>query len=877
MKGSSFLIAFVFAALTVGVWAWLNRPVSEPAWPDRVHGMAYSPFRAGQDPAYRDLPTLEEIDADLRLLAGLSVNTVRSYSALDSLGQIPALAQRYGMQVTQGVWLDAQRQTNEKEIAVAIANAHRHANIIRIVAGNETLLRGDLSFTELTAYLNRLRSAVKQPVSTGEPWHVWMRYPELADHVDFIAVHLLPYWEGIEVRAAVDYAYDRLALLQQTFPNKPVVIAEIGWPSAGRTRGAAVASSANQATFLRRFLARAPQTDHVYYLMEAFDQPWKARYEGSVGAYWGIYDVARQPKFEFFAAVVPTPQWKALAGISTGIGVLLLGLFYAHSRTLKTRGRTLLAVVVYAAAAGAVWIVHAYSQRYLTLTGTLVGTLLILGMLTIVAVLLAEAHEWAEAHWVRTRDRRMTTPPALTTAPPKMSIHVPTYNEPPELVIATLDALARLDYPDFEVLVIDNNTPDAAVWQPVESHCRTLGPRFRFFHVAPLSGYKAGALNFALQHTAADAQILAIIDSDYRVAPDWLKDLIPIFADSNIAIVQAPQDYRDPLHSAFKSMCYAEYRGFFHIGMVTRNERNAIIQHGTMTLVRRSALEEVGGWAGWCITEDAELGLRLFEHGYAAQYCPHSYGQGLMPDTFSDYKKQRFRWVYGAMQILRQHVATLSGWRTSKLTAGQRYHFIAGWLPWITDGLSLLVSVTAVLWSLGMIVQPYRFDPPMVMFSVLPLTLFTFRLVKLAHLYIARIGASARQTLSAAVAGLSLSHTVGIAVIKACFTRQQPFVRTPKLTRPHAFVTAVLAAWQEILLLLLLLGSAYGLTHTFEIAGRSYGLPAELRGLEVRIWVWVVLIQAVPYAAAAFMSCVSALQLPARGLGPALQARRDLR
>ena len=106
-------------------------------------------------------------------------------------------------------------------------------------------------------------------------------------------------------------------------------------------------------------------------------------------------------------------------------------------------------------------------------------------------------------------------------------------------------------------------------------------------------------------------------------------------------------------------MCYAEYRGFFHIGMITRNERNAIIQHGTMTLVRARLLRGAGGWAEWCITEDAELGLRMFEAGYEAQYVPISYGRGLMPDTFIDFKKQRFRWAYGAMQILKRHAGSL--------------------------------------------------------------------------------------------------------------------------------------------------------------------------------------------------------------------------
>src|SRR2546430_8187806 len=222
---------------------------------------------------------------------------------------------------------------------------------------------------------------------------------------------------------------------------------------------------------------------------------------------------------------------------------------------------------------------------------------LLLGMLGVMLVLLAEAHEWAEAHWVEYR-RRLGAPLMSSDArSPRVSIHVPAYNEPPAMLIETLDALARLDYPDFEVLVIDNNTRDEAVWRPVEAHCAQLGPRFRFFHVAPLAGFKAGALNYALARTAPDAEIVAVIDSDYVVDARWLRDLTPAFRDQRLAIVQAPQDYRDEGASAFKAMCYAEYRGFFHIGMITRNERNAIIQHGTMTMVRRRQLEDCGGWA----------------------------------------------------------------------------------------------------------------------------------------------------------------------------------------------------------------------------------------------------------------------------------------
>jgi exo-beta-1,3-glucanase (GH17 family)/glycosyltransferase involved in cell wall biosynthesis len=627
---------------------------------------------------------------------------VRTYSALGTLGDVPALAARHGMKVAVGAWLGIDRERNDREIERTIQLANRHANVERVIVGNEVLWRGDLSISDLSADLDHVRAATKKPVSTAETWDGWLKYPELVEHVDYIAVHMLPYWEGVDVESAVDYVVDKMQRLQERYPGKQIVIGEVGWPSEGRTRQSAVASRANEALFLRRFLERARHEGYSYYLMEAFDQPWKEQAEGAVGAYWGVYNADREQKFEFRAPIVRVPEWQVLAAASVITAAILLWLFFFHSESLRNRGRSFLALVVYATATLVVWIVYDMSQQYLTMTSVLVSAVLLIGMVGVIAVLLAEAHEWAEAHWVTGHGRLYRPRPVADQQLPKVSIHVPAFNEPPDMLIETIDALARLDYPDFEVLVIDNNSKDEAVWRPVEAHCAKLGPRFRFFHVDPLAGFKAGALNFALRQTAADAEVVAVIDADYIVRPEWLRDLVPAFENERTGVVQAPQDYRDAGENAFKAMCHAEYRGFFHIGMVTRNERNAIIQHGTMTMVRRTLLEQVG-WAEWCITEDAELGLRVFESGFEATYIPTSYGRGVMPDSFLDYKKQRSRWAFGAMQILRRHFDLLLRGRGDRLTPGQRYHFLAGWLPWLADGFNVLFTCSALVWSLAMV------------------------------------------------------------------------------------------------------------------------------------------------------------------------------
>ena len=858
----SLLIAGLFATLTFAVWAYLNRPTPEPPWPKRIQGFAFSPFRASEDPTHFEMPTDTEIDADLQLLEG-QVNAVRTYSVGGTLSDVPELADRHGLNVALGAWLDADRDKNEEQLRTVIDLANTHQNVVRVIIGNEVLFRGDLKVEELARYLDRARASIGQPVGTAETWHTWLAYPELAQHVDFIGVHLLPYWEGVAVDRAVDYSFSQLRRLQKTFPHKPIVIAEIGWPSRGRTRESAVASDANEALFLRRFLQRAEQEQIVYYVMEAFDQPWKAYLEGAVGSYWGVYDVNRHPKFAFTAPIVRVPEWHILAAASVAVALVVLGLLYLNSDSLRNRGRSFLAVVVYATATIAVWVIYDFTQQYMTLSSVIAGVLLLLGMLGVMLVLLAEAHEWAEAHWVEYR-RRLGAPLMSSDArSPRVSIHVPAYNEPPAMLIETLDALARLDYPDFEVLVIDNNTSDAAVWRPVEAHCAQLGPRFRFFHVAPLAGFKAGALNYALARTAPDAEIVAVIDSDYVVDARWLRDLTPAFRDQRIAIVQAPQDYRDEGASAFKAMCYAEYRGFFHIGMITRNERNAIIQHGTMTMVRRRQLEDCGGWAEWCITEDAELGLRIFEAGFDASFVPSSYGRGLMPDTFVDFKKQRFRWAYGAMQILKAHARALF-LEGGPLSPGQRYHFIAGWLPWTADGCNLLFNLAALAWSVAMVWAPRHIEPPLVVYSVLPLSLFTFKLAKLIHLYHARVGANTRQTLAAAVAGLALTHTIGKAAIKGLLTRDEPFFRTPKQGHSPGLAGALLAAREETLMMLGLLLSAWGVAHAPQAAGLD---RVALAGPDRLAWIVVLLVQSVPYASSLLVSLMSAFPLPGRLLG----------
>jgi exo-beta-1,3-glucanase (GH17 family) len=392
-QSSNILLPILIALLTVAAWALLNQPVEEPPWPSRLQGFAFAPMRADSDPSQDIYPTVEEIDEDLALLRD-TVHAVRTYTVKDTLAEVPALARKHGLNVMVGAWIGPDLEANDLELErLKEVLARGQRNLVRVMVGNEALLRDDVSVPQMMEYLDRIRRVTALPVSTAEPPYIWMRHPDLANHVDFITVHLLPYWDGVKIEEAVDFAFKRLEDIKKAFPGKPVVIGEVGWPSNGRTNGGAEASPANQTRFLRRFLARAEQERVTYYVMEAFDQTWKMNIEGATGGYWGVYDANRNPKFAFTQPVVRIPHWRELAGISVVMAILLLVFLYRDSSTLSHKGKGFLALVVYGLSTAAVWIIYDYTRQYMTLGTAITGPLLLLGGLGVIIFIMAEAHE----------------------------------------------------------------------------------------------------------------------------------------------------------------------------------------------------------------------------------------------------------------------------------------------------------------------------------------------------------------------------------------------------------------------------------------------------------------------------------------------------
>jgi exo-beta-1,3-glucanase (GH17 family) len=332
-------------ASIIVTWWWLGTPVDMPPSPlekgEKFQCVSYAPFRRGQIPFDVNLHIdAAQIDEDLARLAPLT-DCVRTYSIDRGLDQIAGIAQRHGLKVLQGLWLGSDPEKNRYQIETVIALANRYPDVIRaVIVGNEVLLRGELSENDLAAIVRRVKAAVPVPVTYADVWEFWLRNRDLATATDFITIHILPYWEDFPISAAQAAAHVEAirAKVAAAFPDKEVLIGEVGWPSAGRMREGALPSRSNQARVLEQVLIKAQQQHYRVNLIEAFDQPWKRQLEGTVGGHWGLLDAdTRQAKFPLGQAVSDYPYWRWAAGCGIALALLV---FATAVFTLRRSAKT---------------------------------------------------------------------------------------------------------------------------------------------------------------------------------------------------------------------------------------------------------------------------------------------------------------------------------------------------------------------------------------------------------------------------------------------------------------------------------------------------------------------------------------------------------
>ncbi|MDP1524620.1 MAG: glycosyltransferase [Rhodocyclaceae bacterium] len=777
------VIVLCIAGINLLAWQLFHGQLEAPEHDGPVAGFSYNGADRWQSPIKGQRPSVNDLDQDLALLSR-HTRRIRTYSAADH-PELPSIAHKHGLQVMLGAWIDERLDSNQRELATAINLARSHSNVHRLIVGNETQLKAMLPPNRLIAYLDQVRAALRTTtvqVSTAEPWHVWLAQPQLAQHVDFIAIHVLPYWEKESIESAVHTSLNQIARVQARFPDHRIVVAEIGWPSNGPSLGKARASAENQALFVRHFLQQTEASGLDYYLIEAFDQPWKIATEGRAGAYWGRWDAWRNPKYELTGPVLKDPRGQQKAWAASVLGAVVMLAFLLAVPQIRLAGRITFCAAAQAVVSAGVILVSIPLAHYLTLTDIFGLVLVVAALVFISATLLAQAFEFSERFWPGDPVSDAPAPDpanAVNLAPPPfISIHLACANEPPEMVIQSVESLLAIDWPAFEVIVVDNNTTDPQAREQLAAWmAHRQDPRLRFAQWVHLPGYKAGALNQALTMTDPTAGWIAVVDADYVVDPQWFRQVQIHFQDASVGLVQAPQAHRQWSARRFDRMMNWETEGFFRIGMHHRNERNAIIQHGTMTIVRAADLRHLR-WNEDCICEDTELGLRLLRSGYRAVYVDRVLGAGLLPRDFAAYARQRKRWAQGAMQIFRRHAGSLLG--RSRLTLAQRYHFLAGWLPWLGDALHFLFSIIMIAFSLGMVYLPAVVEPPLWLFVVPLIAFFTARLLVGPLLYTRCVPCGLADRMGAAVAGMALSHRIARGVLQGLRGRQAVFEITQK-------------------------------------------------------------------------------------------------
>ena len=842
MRTVAVVLAFV-ACVHVGLWASLRTKETAPDFTGQIASISYAPFVNSSHPDSGERPTVEQIRADLKAIAPYT-RAIRTYSSTGGGELVAPIAAEFGLKVTVGAWIDKNQDRNEREIRSALDLARRYSNVNAIVVGNETMLRNETSVEDLIKLIQQVKRSSPVPVTTGENWTAWIDHPELASAVDFIAAHILPYWAGFDASQAVDRTIGIYDDLRRIHPGKRIVIAEFGWPSAGYNFHNASPGRMEQAEVIRDFVARAEAYGIDYNLIEGIDQPWKTM-EGGVGPYWGLFDASRQAKFSWTGPITD-PDYIKRAGLAVLLSLLL------SLPILAISGVTLAQAVTLAAAANVAgaWfaaIVAFWKGHYFVPGAAFALGLGIVLLVPLVVIALARIDEIAAIAFGRPPRRLAASPPLVPDAPtPKVSIHVPACCEPPDMLRATLDALAKLDYSNLECVVVINNTPDPAFWRPIEEHCLKLGERFKFVRIENHVGYKAGALRLALENTAADAEIVGVIDADYVVQPDWLKDLVPLFADPDVGLVQSPQDHRDGDRSVMHRAMNTEYAGFFDIGMVQRNEFNAIIVHGTMCLIRRAAIEAAGGWSSATIVEDADLGLTLLEQGWTAHYTNRRYGYGLLPDTFDAYKRQRHRWAFGGLQILRKHWQELLPW-SDGLSREQKREYGLGWLNWLgAETIGVVVALLNIVWA--PVVAFANIAVPDRILTIPILAAFAVSIAHFAALYRLRVRATPGQMLGAVCAAMAVQWTVARAVGIGIFKERLPFLRTSKGGNSRKGPDFP-AFWEAVIAGLLMVGALTLVVTNYK----------EVH--EINIFAIVLVVQSLPFLAAVAIALIEDTRL----------------
>ncbi len=261
-----------------------------PAEITQIYGLNFSPYIDDQDPNIDATVDAAQINDRLEIIFPYT-RWIRTFGSTHGLEETGRLASQLGLNTAIGAWLDADLETNEQEIINLIATAQAgHADLL--VVGNEVLLRGELTEAQLLEYIQRVKRSVSSTIKVtyADVYGVLLDHPAIIEAVDIVFANYYPYWEGIDIDTAIAALHRWHQQVVAAADSKEVVVSETGWPSDGEPYGNAVPSLENASDYFLNFVSWADANSVNYFYFEAFDEAWKAFYEGPQGAHWGVWD-----------------------------------------------------------------------------------------------------------------------------------------------------------------------------------------------------------------------------------------------------------------------------------------------------------------------------------------------------------------------------------------------------------------------------------------------------------------------------------------------------------------------------------------------------------------------------------------------------------
>ncbi|MES2622864.1 MAG: glycosyltransferase [Patescibacteria group bacterium] len=711
---------FLPIVLAITLWGFFDAYEKKNFEPNPTYPcVSYTPHNIDQKERYIE----SELRADILKIKRIS-NCIRIYSVTNGLEVVPKIAEELKMEVIIGAWLDKFPEKNRAELINVIALAQTYKNIRYVVVGNETILMHRVRLEYLIEALVEVKKHVSQPVTTADNTLSWENNPILFKYVDFVGLHEFPYWRGITHTESLDDLKEKFETIMK-LTNKEIVLLEFGWPSDGIMEHGAVPGLIQQRQYLKNTIDFLESNNIHYNIIEGIDVPSKLNTtEGLTGIHWGLLTQNGTNKHIF--TVYSLLQFILLY-------VFLFSIIYLYNKPILVRFKDKIKSTEYILIIGSTCVAVLLVKFYLLYLSVMVIFQICFTLLAMYGFFEC-FHKYIQLRYAKHAFIFASTCPINTTYKNSLvSVFVAGKNESSSQVIKTLVSILQQTHELIEVLYIDNNSKNKDSFNEVSEYfSKNLFPKLKLFYEERIVGFKAGALNYLLEQANKDSQFVAVVDADYVVYPKWIETALK-YADDRTGFVQFPQAYRLSEESYKRKQIIeigstVEQRYVFDIVYPIRSLIGNVVQNGTMVMISRSCLNN--GWPTYSICEDAALGLEMSVKGATSVYVPIVMGLGSNLQNFTNLRKQRNRWVFGAMQIIQRgilHPRTLLN-KTFLL-------FCIDWLGWIMHGLYPILLISSLgyvcfLWLVYLYIVVNWVMIVGFVFVIISLALFIFTYLK---------------------------------------------------------------------------------------------------------------------------------------------------